>query len=179
VCHFQTEGNLTNSAKNRSLIHLPILLTPIHCRTYYRYRVCHRLTENKIGEAIFLEDSKLRCAAAKFNGKKGNPSIMFSGNELPKTLIRISNKEDAKPIDTQYIKGAIPAIQEILVTSDLSDPICSSLANPGNPVDAVFAKFNGNYWIHDPRFVSSRLVVSGPNPSVTNLPQIVTGASRQ
>ena len=115
--------------------------------------MCRRITGNEIGEAIYLEDSELQCESAEFNGKKGNPPITFSGKEMPKTLITIGSNE-VTPIDNQYTKGAIPAIQEILVTSDLSDPVCPSLANPGNPVDAVFATFNGDYWIHDPRFVS-------------------------
>ena len=86
--------------------------------------------------------------------------ITFSGNELPKTWITIADDE-VTPIDTQYIQGAVPAIQELFVTSDLSDSICPTLANPGNPVDAVFAKFNGEYWIHDPRFVSIRRLYMG------------------
>jgi hypothetical protein len=126
--------------------------------TCCRYRICRRITENKVGGAIYLEDSKLQCVAAAFNGKNGNPLITFSGNELPKTLITIANDE-VTPIDTQYIKGAVPPVQDLSVISDLSDPTCPSLANPGNPVDAVFAKFNQEYWIHDPRFVSPGLSV--------------------
>jgi hypothetical protein len=111
------------------------------------------MSQSKIGSSIFLEDSKLRCVAAAFNGMNGNPSIQFMGGELPKTLIVMAN-EEAIPIDTKYITGAVPAVQELLVTSYLSDPICSSIAEPGNPIDAVFAKYNGDYWFHDPRFVS-------------------------
>lgn len=111
------------------------------------------MSQNRIGSPVYLEDSKLRCVAAAFNGMNGNPTIEFTEGELPKTLIMMAS-EEAIPIDTKYTNRAVPVIQEILVTSELSDSICSSIAEPGNPIDAVFAFYKGDYWFHDPRFVS-------------------------
>jgi len=106
-----------------------------------------------IGGTVSIENSSLRCVAVSFNSQGGNPSIEFSLEKQPNTLISLQNNQ-VTPIDQQYIQDAVPAIQELLVTRDLSDPVCSSIAEPGNPIDAVFATYNGEYWIHDPRFVS-------------------------
>ena len=86
--------------------------------------------------------------------------IRFTGGDLPKAIITLA-KAQVTPIDTRYIQGANPAIQELLVVSDLSHPICSSLSEPGNPIDAVFANYDASYWVHDPRYVSYYIFMLG------------------
>lgn len=72
---------------------------------------------------------------------------------MPKSIIELT-KEQVVPMDTRYIAGFNPAVQELLVVSNLTARICSTLSEPGNPVNAVFATYDGSYWMHDPRYVS-------------------------
>jgi hypothetical protein len=101
-----------------------------------------------------------------FNGTYGNPAIQFDSsiNATPNALVTLS-LANAKPIDEQYFNNqvlqnsptsSIPvtSIQELILTETLSDEVCASLGEPGNPINPVFALFEGSYWIHDPRFVS-------------------------
>lgn len=101
-----------------------------------------------------------------FNGTYGNPMIQFDSsiNATPNVLVSLS-LANAKPVDERYFKNqvlrtsptsSIPvtSIQELILTESLSDAVCASLGEPGNPIDPVFALFEGSYWIHDPRFVS-------------------------
>jgi hypothetical protein len=101
-----------------------------------------------------------------FNGTYGNPAIQFdsSVNATPNVLVHLS-LANAQPIDEKYFENQISktttstsapitSAQELLLTEDLSDIVCASLGEPGNPINPVFALFNGSYWIHDPRFVS-------------------------
>jgi hypothetical protein len=104
-----------------------------------------------------------------FNGTYGNPGIQFDSslNATPNVLVNLS-LANAQPIDVKYFKNQvwqttpststpIPSVQELILTENLSDAVCASLGEPGNPNNPVFALFNGSYWIHDPRFVSPRL----------------------
>ena len=101
-----------------------------------------------------------------FNGTYGNPAIQFDSsiNATPNVLVHLS-LANAQPIDEKYFENQISktttstsapitSAQELLLTEDLSDIVCASLGEPGNPINPVFALFNGSYWIHDPRFVS-------------------------
>jgi hypothetical protein len=91
-----------------------------------------------------------------FNGTYGNPPIMFDSlvNATPNALVSLSSA-NAKPIDERYFTKQSTKIQEIILTQTLSDPVCNLLGEPGNPINPVFALYDGVYWIHDPRFVSS------------------------
>ena len=101
-----------------------------------------------------------------FNGTYGNPAIRFDSslNATPNVLVNLT-PENAQPIDEKYFKNLrfqttpstntpIPSAQELILTEDLTDAVCASLGEPGNPNNPVFALFNDSYWIHDPRFVS-------------------------
>lgn len=99
------------------------------------------------------------------NGTYGNPAIQFDSSiyVTPNVLVNLS-LANAKPIDEKYFTNQrivtrttstpITSFQELILTQTLSDAVCDSLGEPGNPIDPVFALFNGSYWIHDPRFVS-------------------------
>ena len=101
-----------------------------------------------------------------FNGTYGNPAIQFDSsiNTTPNKLVNLS-PANSKPVDDRYFRNqvlrtsqnsstSITSIQELILTETLSDAVCASLGEPGNPIDPVFALFEGSYWIHDPRFVS-------------------------
>ncbi len=92
---------------------------------------------------------------ATFNGKYGNPTIQFDSSigANPNVLITLSTSV-ATAIDSKYFATESVKMQEIVLTQDLTTTVCASLKEPGNPVNPVFALFNGVYWIHDPRFVS-------------------------
>jgi hypothetical protein len=93
-------------------------------------------------------------ADASFNGEYGNPTIQFDSSigVNPNVLITLSTS-DATAIDSQYFATESVKMQEIVLTKDLNLSACASLNEPGNPLNPVFALFNGVYWIHDPRFV--------------------------
>ena len=104
--------------------------------------------------------------AVALNGAYGNPAIQFDLplNVTPNVLVSLT-LANAQPIDEKYFKNQrsqattstttlIPSAQELILTDNLSDAVCDSLGEPGNPINPVFALFDGFYWIHDPRFVS-------------------------
>jgi hypothetical protein len=90
-----------------------------------------------------------------FGKERGNPEINFDSSigANPNILINLS-QEDAKTIDDRFFEKSRVKSQEITLTRNLSASICKSLRQPGNPINPVFALYNGEYWIHDPRFVS-------------------------
>jgi hypothetical protein len=106
-----------------------------------------------IGGEISLEFSQKQCRNFHFNAQGGNPSVEFVDGQQPNIRISIETSQ-ATPIDQQYMQEESIAIQELLITTDLTDPACSSIGEPGNPSSPVFAIYDGDYWIHDPRFVS-------------------------
>jgi hypothetical protein len=91
-----------------------------------------------------------------FNGKNGNPEIQFDfeNGATPNILIDLSS-DDAKTVDDRFFENSRIPNQEIILTRHLSDSICETLGNPGNPINPVFALYDGVYWMHDPRFVST------------------------
>jgi hypothetical protein len=93
-----------------------------------------------------------------FGNERGNPEINFDSSigAEPNILINLSN-DDAKSIDDRFFEKSRIKTQEIILTKNLTASICKSLRQPGNPVNPVFALYNGIYWIHDPRFVSKIL----------------------
>ena len=94
-----------------------------------------------------------------FNGEFGNPGIDFDSsiNANPNVLINLSSS-NAIPIDEKYFENESVTVQELILTQDLSDTICDSLGVSGSPINPVFALYDGIYWIHDPRFVSHRVL---------------------
>jgi hypothetical protein len=93
--------------------------------------------------------------AASFNGNYGNPAIEFdlSIGANPNIVLQLSTS-NAVPVDSQYFQKSSVKDQEIMLTRDLSDAVCQSIDEPGNPINPVFAHYKGVYWMHDPRFVS-------------------------
>ena len=93
--------------------------------------------------------------AASFNGEDGNPTIQFDASigANPNVLITLTASA-ATARDSKYFATESVKMQEIVLTKDLNSSVCASLGEPGNPLNPVFAIFNGVYWIHDPRFVS-------------------------
>lgn len=93
----------------------------------------------------------------------GDPPVEFDSGATPNILVSLSNA-NASPADTDYFQSESVPVQELILTSDLSDAACSSIGEPGNPINPVFATFGGNYFIHDPRFVSMFLcIVADPS----------------
>lgn len=95
------------------------------------------------------------CRTVDFNGK-GNPIVQFLLGDLPKTVVNLP-ADKVKPIDTTFFKNENISTQELILTSDLSDPACSSIAERNDQSSfgvVVFGLYEGAYWIHDPRFVS-------------------------
>ena len=98
---------------------------------------------------------------ASFDGKYGNPTVKFDSSigANPNKLITLTSA-DATGIDDRYFSKSTVKRQEIVLTRDITGSTCSSLKEPGNPIDPVFARFNNLYWIHDPRYVSQYLAKS-------------------
>ena len=85
-------------------------------------------------------------AAASFNGNYGNPGIQFDSSigANPNILIQLSTSS-AVPVDSQYFQKASIKEQELILTRDLSDAVCQTIKEPGNPINPVFALYNGVY----------------------------------
>lgn len=99
--------------------------------------------------------SNLGTNVASFDGQYGNPRINFDSSigASPNVLLNLLST-DATYSDSRYFAAETVKQQEIVLTKDLTAAVCASLKQPSNPVNPVFAMFNGVYWIHDPRFVS-------------------------
>ena len=106
--------------------------------------------------------------AVSFNGENGNPTIKFDASigVIPNALLTLSASV-ATAIDSKYFVTESVKLQEIVLTKDLTSSVCASLKEPGNPLNPVFALFNGVHWIHDPRFVSG-LFVSSLTPKMSD-----------
>jgi hypothetical protein len=118
---------------------------------------------DKMGGSVYMYlEAAQGNAAASFNGNYGNPLIDFDSSigASPNILIQLSTS-NAVPVDSQYFQKSSVKDQEITLTRDLSDTVCQSIKEPGNPINPVFAQYKGVYWIHDPRFVSHSLFPLG------------------
>jgi hypothetical protein len=107
------------------------------------------------GDVNFFLPSVKGFADVTFNGVRGNPIIQFDSSigANPNILITLTNVE-AQPVDTVFFEKAAVKVQELILVKDLTATICVSLKEPGNPINPVFAFYDGVYWIHDPRYVS-------------------------
>ena len=94
-------------------------------------------------------------ADATFNGVRGNPTIQFDASigAKPNVLINLA-AGDAFPSDSVFFEDSNIKVQEIVLADDLTESICETIKEPGNPISPVFAFYDNAYWIHDPRFVS-------------------------
>lgn len=128
------------------------------CHTSYSYPIGRTFQGNtRLYDAFnLLHSSQSTDHAISFNGVHGNPPVEFdlSISAEPNVLLELSNS-NARSIDAEYFQGDSIRVQELILTTDLSSADCASLEEPGNPVNPVFALFGGNYFIHDPRFVSA------------------------
>ena len=97
------------------------------------------------------------CTEIDFNGQGGNPIIQFNflGGRLPVTILTLSRNE-VQPVDTNFFRDEKIFPQELILASDLSDPVCISIAEQTTDkiFTTAFGLYEGEYWIHDPRFVS-------------------------
>ncbi|KAI2490759.1 Protein of unknown function (DUF1501) [Fragilaria crotonensis] len=102
---------------------------------------------------------------ASFNGNYGNPTIQFDSSigANPNVVITLSTSVAAAS-DNKYFSTESVKMQEIVLTQDLTASVCASLKETGNPVNPVFALFNGAYWIHDPRFELINNTLTAPAP---------------
>ena len=119
------------------------------------YLICNPNPEERLGGRFNIRHSEQGCLQVTFGTSYGNPPIAFGAGVGPNVLLApIQIGKGAIPIDTQYYQDQAITTQEILITQDVTDPLCSTLGEPGNPENPVFATLNGVYFIHDPRFVS-------------------------
>jgi hypothetical protein len=118
------------------------------------------LTADKIGSQFygFRNPPLSGVAELAFNGKYGNPAIQFDAslNITPGIVVNLS-PINAKPIGLKYFQKETVKEQLLILTQNLTDGICATLGRPGNPMQPVFALYQGEYWIHDPRFVSTSI----------------------
>jgi hypothetical protein len=139
----------------------------ISLMTGSRYQYRRHLNNDKVGGEFYLNiPNSTSVASVYINGVFGNPTIQFDSTigADPNILIDLS-LADVTPYDSKYFVKSVVKVQEIRLTRDLSLSICASLREPGNPINPVFALYDGVYWIHDPRFVSEYLSFAWMNES--------------
>jgi hypothetical protein len=111
--------------------------------------------QHRYGGSVRVKANGIDCTEIDFNGERGNPLVQFtSPDHLPKIVVALS-KDEVAPIDTKYFASSKIINQELILTSNLSDPACSAIPElTTNNGLIVFGLYEGDYWIHDPRFVS-------------------------
>jgi hypothetical protein len=119
------------------------------------------LDPDKIGAQLYGYRNPPQTGVAElaFNGKIGYPSIQFDAslNITPGIVVNLS-PANAKPSGLKYFQDEIVKVQLLTLTQNLTDAVCSTLGRPGNPIQPVFALYQGEYWMHDSRFVSNLTV---------------------
>jgi hypothetical protein len=133
-----------------------MLISHLNMMTGFRYQYRRHLDNDKIGGEFYLNlPGSTAVASVHINGVFGNPTIQFDSSigADPNILINLS-QADVTPYDSKYFVKSVVKVQEIQLIRDLSLSVCASLHEPGNPINPVFALYDGVYWIHDPRFVS-------------------------
>jgi len=122
------------------------------------------LDPDKIGAQLYGYRNPLLTGVAElaFNGKIGYPTIRFNAslNITPGIVVNLS-PTNAKPIGLKYFQNEIVKEQLLILTQNLTDAVCTTLGRPGNPIQPVFALYQGEYWMHDSRFVSTLTFYSG------------------
>jgi len=115
------------------------------------------LAADKIGAQIYVYRNPPFSGVAEFSFNRvyGIPSIQFDAslNITPGIVVNLSST-NAKPIGLKYFQKEKVKEQLLILTQNLTDAVCSTLGRPGNPLQPVFALYNGEYWMHDSRFVS-------------------------
>lgn len=87
----------------------------------------------------------------------GNPAVSLDASSAV-TAIVVDLTTKAKVVDTQYHTDVTQ--QSLLVTAPLTQ--CTDLSSNSH----VFGFFEGNYWLHDPRFVLKENTLDRPNTEV-------------
>ena len=133
------------------------------------YSICKRPEFNFINDngVVAEENSQLRlrhpdsgCKDTFINGKYGNTRIVFDDSIGASANKLIDLTPAAAKILGFYTEAygglsRTPAVQEIILTDDISAEVadCASIGVTGIPESPVFASYNGETWIHDPRIV--------------------------
>ncbi|CAB9513783.1 Protein of unknown function (DUF1800) [Seminavis robusta] len=90
-----------------------------------------------------------------------------STNNVSLTVLEIP-LESASVIDERYFpeEGTMPSNNEIILQTNLTHTECASLreSRNGERQEAVFALWNGSYYIHDPRFQLLSNTLDNPLP---------------
>jgi hypothetical protein len=122
----------------------------------FSYQFGDTATTDKVGGEfqMYLQSQKGNIDVT-INGIRGNPIIQFDASidANPNMLLELKTS-DVEPMDVKYFTRSAMNAQEIFLTRDLTSDVCATIREPGNPINPVFALYDGVYWIHDPRFVS-------------------------
>ena len=94
------------------------------------------------------------CYNVWFNDKSGNTNMSFDWEPAKPNKWFDLNPYQAFVQPTGYYGNRSPTVQEIVLTRTLQDlePQCPNFEMTGNPEDPVFVAYDGQFWIHDPRF---------------------------
>jgi hypothetical protein len=123
------------------------------------FSIAWLLESNILGGLISLNHPDAGGVDVDFPGY-GNPPVQFDSSigAEPNVLVNLS-PSNARPVDTKYFQDENVTIQELILTKALTTTVCRTLGEPGNPINPVFALYQGDYWIHDPRYVSQTVLV--------------------
>ena len=87
------------------------------------------------------------CQTAYFNGTYGNPPVDIDGSGYANTVNLDGN--EAQPIDENLYQGQV---QMLSIVGDVNDGKCSGFHRGPGLVPTVFAKYDGEWFVHSPRF---------------------------
>ncbi|KAL7569362.1 hypothetical protein ACA910_010449 [Epithemia clementina (nom. ined.)] len=110
------------------------------------YRVCDR-PEHFVGGAVKLAVNG-KCLDTSFGGINGNPPVNAAGIAGINLISLDSTK--AGPIDQDLYQGQT---QMLTIKKALTDSVCGNINyNEPGQVPAVYATYNGLWFVHTPRF---------------------------
>lgn len=116
------------------------------------YLICRLPPQNLIGGAVYLQHPTVGCTQVQFSPTlAGNPPVSFPAGSFSGSSVTLLRNE-VTSIDQEYYNN--PDLQALILNKDLSDPTCASIDHLVYPATHTFGIINGEYWIHDPRFVS-------------------------
>ncbi|KAL7567214.1 hypothetical protein ACA910_021201 [Epithemia clementina (nom. ined.)] len=142
---------------------------------YGSYLIC-RPPQPFVGGDIWLfhpdardQDLSTCQGPIRFGSLAGNPPVQFdavdprlNANLLPEHWLKLGDS-DVDVLDVEYYDTKASQTQRIVTNKALSGSLCSQLqSNVGDSVPVVFALFQSQYWIHDPRLVMEENTMENP-----------------
>lgn len=124
------------------------------------YEICYRPFPG-VGGKLMLSSGGL-CHPVSFGAIRGNPPIDFPEDMIPEELVNLTS---VAPMDSDYFAQYFEDSTQIIRSDvEITDPVCDTINVGLGKIPFVFGMYEGEYWIHDPRFAFHENTVDSPMP---------------